>query len=236
MDELMTATLKPARRSAPAWLSSADADRRENVIAQYIGDGEILDLGIVDSRRDVESTESRLTRFATGLHEFIRSRNPNVLGVDIDEEGINRLKERGYDVVCEDVETMNLDRSFDTIVAGEIIEHLPNAGLALRNLRKHLKPDGRLILSTCNPFYSRQHWKIWRNGDVQVHDEHTAWFDPHTLARSLNMAGYEVERLVWLQKRRGLSALKNWASFARRYFSPNFLLVAKHADAPSRNV
>jgi len=149
-----------------------------------------------------------------------------VTGVDIDEEGVEILRRRGYDVLCRNIEDMDLGRTFDLIVAGEIIEHLPNPGLAMSNLRRHLNPGGSLILSTCNPFYARQHLKIWRSGDVQVHDEHTAWFDPHTISRLLRMSGLDVQRLVWLQKRRGLSAWKNWRAKLRPYFSPNFLVVA----------
>jgi SAM-dependent methyltransferase len=210
----------------PTLLRNAEVAFREDIIDQYLDCGDVLDVGVVDSRRGVETTVSRLEQFSTSLHEHIRRRNPRVTGVDIDEEGVEILRRRGYDVLCRNIEDMELGRTFDLIVAGEIIEHLPNAGLAMSNLRRHLNPGGHLILSTCNPFYGRQHLKIWQSGDVQVHDEHTAWFDPHTISRLLGMSGYEMRRLVWLQKRRGLSAWKNWRAKLRPYFSPNFLVVA----------
>jgi 2-polyprenyl-3-methyl-5-hydroxy-6-metoxy-1,4-benzoquinol methylase len=181
------------------WLVNAESARREDVIDRYIAAGDVLDLGVVDSRR-----------------------------------GVELLRERGYDVLCADVETMDLGRQFDTIIAGEIIEHLPNAGRSLSNLRRHLKPGGHIVLSTCNPFYARQHLKIWRSGDVQVHDEHTAWFDPHTLNRVLTMSGFRTVQLAWLRKRRGLSAVKNWQAWLRPYFSPNFLMAATHASVAAR--
>jgi SAM-dependent methyltransferase len=54
----------------------------------------------------------------------------------------------------------NLDRffpeeSFDSIIAGELIEHLENPYAFLRGCKKVLKPSGLLILSTPTPFY----WK-----------------------------------------------------------------------------
>lgn len=209
------------------WIRQACCARREDIIDQYVAQGDVLDLGVVDSRRGKQSTVSRLERFGSGLHEHIRRRNRGVLGVDIDREGVELLNARGYNMVCADVETMALGRTFDTIVAGEIIEHLGNPVASLRNLRRHLKPQGHLLLSTCNPFYSRQQWKIWRYGNVQVHDEHTAWFDPHTLARTLSLAGYRVTRLAWLrEKRRGWGRLRQWPALLRPYFSPNFLIVA----------
>lgn len=209
------------------WLQETEVvAHREVVIDEYVTQGQVLDLGVVDSRRQVAPTPQRLEQFATGLHEHLRGLNHNVMGVDIDEEGVELLQKRGYNVVSADVETMDLGRQFDAIVAGEIIEHLPNPGRALVCLRKHLKPTGRLLLTTCNPFYVKQFWKIVRYDDVQVHEEHTAWFDPHTLGHLLNMAGYEVERLCWVRGKPRHGWWKVWPNKLRRYFNPTFLMVA----------
>ena len=40
--------------------------------------------------------------------------------------------------------------SFDVVVAGEIIEHVPNPDLLLREIRRALRPGGTLIVSTPN--------------------------------------------------------------------------------------
>lgn len=43
------------------------------------------------------------------------------------------------------------DNSFDSIVAGEIIEHIPNLDAFMKEVHRILKPNGRFILSTPNP-------------------------------------------------------------------------------------
>ncbi len=203
------------------------AANREDVIAQYVSAGSVLDLGVVDSRRTHAPTGQRLAGFATSLHQRIRLLNPNVLGVDVDAEGIGILQRRGYNVLCADVETMALDRRFDTIVAGEIIEHLGNPRRALVSMRDHLKPSGRLILTTCNPFYINNFWKILKYNDIQVHEEHTAWFDPHTLGRLLNLSGFEVLRLCWIKAKRLHGRWRVLPARLRTYFHSNFLMVAR---------
>jgi len=45
------------------------------------------------------------------------------------------------------------DDEFDTVVAGEVIEHVEEPLKFLRNCRRLLKPGGRLVLSTINPFF-----------------------------------------------------------------------------------
>ena len=200
---------------------------REEVIAEYVAGATVLDLGVVDSRRALEPTAQRLGEFSTSLHEHIRRLSPRTVGVDIDAKGIEILRQRGYDVVCADVETMNLNRRFDTIVAGEIIEHLRNPGRALDTIRKHLNPSGRLILTTCNPFYINQVWKILKYNQVQVHEEHTAWFDPYTLGRLLARSGFEVLRLCWLRNKRRHGRWRVLPARLRSYFHSNFLIVAR---------
>src|SRR5204862_5621770 len=100
-------------------------------------------------------------------------RNKDTLGIDIDAEGVEVLKGLGYQAAVGNVETMDLGKQFDTIVAGELIEHLENPGLFLRNMRRHMKTNGTLIISTPNPFYQGQSWKILRYGRPMVHEEHT---------------------------------------------------------------
>lgn len=215
------------------WLRFAEVvTSREEVVRGYVADGDVLDLGVVDSRRSVESTEQRLTRFSTSLHESIRAVNPRLLGIDIDAEGVAVLRARGHNVVCADVETMQLSQQFDVIMNGELIEHLANPGRALDSLRAHLKPHGRLILSTCNPFYIGQLWKIARYNDVQVHNEHTCWFDPHTLGQLLVRHGIRVERMYWIRQRRCHGQVKQWPTRWRRYLNPNFLMIAARQPSP----
>lgn len=208
-------------------------DRRINdrfaVIAPLVRAGEVLDLGIVNARPERGSSTVRLEHSADALFRRIAQANPNVVGVDIDAEGIEVLKEQGYDVHCADVETMDLGRQFDTIVAGELIEHLENPGLCLRNIRRHLKPEGQLVLTTPNPFYKAQSWKIWRYGRPSVHEDHMNWQDPATLMQLLMRTGFEQTAGYWIQHRRKLH--KCWPQFLRSYFSHSFLVVATPAKS-----
>ena len=114
----------------------------------------MLDLGVVDARVSRGNAEQRFDRSGKILFFQLAEINPNIVGLDLDEEGVEALKKRGYNAVCGDVHKVDLDRKFDTIIAGEIIEHLDNPGQFLRNMFRHLKPGGRLVVSTPNPFYA----------------------------------------------------------------------------------
>ena len=204
---------------------------RMSLIGKYVSTGDVLDLGCVDARPSREDSKSRLDRKPDVLFRCITNVNPGTLGIDIDEEGVRVLQELGYNVQCADVETMDLGRQFDAIVAGEIIEHLENPGVFLRNLKLHLKPGGTLIVSTPNPFYTGQTWKIWRYGSPQVHEDHMGWQDPTTLNQLLVRTGFDPVDGCWIQPHSKL--FKTWKRLFRPYFAHSFLIVAKHAQAPT---
>src|SRR5947199_10185834 len=99
------------------------------IIEKYIRGVAVMDLGCVDSRKARHDAQARFEYKANLLHKRIAEANRDVLGIDIDPEGAEVLNKQGYHVVVADVETMDLgSEKFDTIVAGEIIEHLENPG------------------------------------------------------------------------------------------------------------
>ncbi|MFZ0954510.1 MAG: class I SAM-dependent methyltransferase [Candidatus Sulfotelmatobacter sp.] len=127
------------------------------------------------------------------LHGLLCKRFPDTVGLDIRPDLVEQLRELGFaNVNLGNAETFNLGREFDTIVAGDIIEHLSNPGAFLARAKKHLAPGGRLIITTPYPFcllgmgyalvkYPRTTWNL----------EHTHWVCPQTLKEACRRAGLQ---------------------------------------------
>jgi SAM-dependent methyltransferase len=182
---------------------------------------DVMDVGCTGIRAD-----GRIPEPATGLHQAIRQVSRSLLGVDVDPVGVKNLNDAGYRAVCADITAISIPEAFDLIVAGEIIEHLLNPGAALENLGRHLKKDGRLVLTTPNPFHYRQQSRILRKGRIKVHAEHTSWYDPVTLRALLSKTGFEIEQGAWIYSRHRSSFLGFLGKW-RKYWNPNFLVVAR---------
>ncbi len=88
---------------------------------------------------------------------------------------------------------MDLDRKFDTIVAGEVIEHLSNPGKFLESCKKHLKPNGRLIITTPYPFALMNIvYAILKFPKTCSNPEHTQWFCLSNLRELARRYNYRI--------------------------------------------
>ncbi|OGP75344.1 MAG: hypothetical protein A2W09_07235 [Deltaproteobacteria bacterium RBG_16_50_11] len=130
------------------------------------------------------------------VHKALCGVASDCIGMDIDEEGVLFLKEKGYKVFVGNAENFNLERRFDVIVAGEIIEHLGNVSNFIECAKSHLNPSGVLVLSTPNPW----HWRFILKGlfscNVKPNPEHACWFCLPTITQLLsrhNMAVREIK-------------------------------------------
>ena len=174
--------------------SNGDSERiivhnpRIDIILEEIDSADdILDIGCVQHSAKKEN------RGDHWLHGELQDYANSVIGLDYLEEEVKKLDEKGYNVVCANAEDFDLGRTFDTIVAGELIEHLSNPGQFLDCVYEHLRPGGRLLLTTPNPWYIRRFFEALLLGEVHVNPEHTCWFDERTLTEILSRQGLRLK-------------------------------------------
>jgi SAM-dependent methyltransferase len=77
-----------------------------------------------------------------------------VVGVDVDREALEQAAALGIEPLWADAgEPLPLeDESFDVVVAGELLEHLPLPEPTVAEARRVLRPGGRLVGSVPNAF------------------------------------------------------------------------------------
>jgi ubiquinone/menaquinone biosynthesis C-methylase UbiE len=85
-----------------------------------------------------------------GLH-MLSATAARVIGIDYDWQTLSRIRIEASPLVQGDAARLPLrTASIDQVVSFETLEHVPDAMALVRELRRVLKPGGRLVLSTPN--------------------------------------------------------------------------------------
>lgn len=140
--------------------------------------------------------EEKIALARNGLHQLV-SKISDCVGVDIDRTTVEQLESAGIfnNILVgnvEHLEDLSQDLApFDVVLAGDIIEHLSNPGKMLDGIKKRLKPNGRLIVSTPNsmglPGFLR-----YLLGKYHEAEQHVVSFNALTLTQLLKRHDYEV--------------------------------------------
>lgn len=149
---------------------------------------DVLDVGCGDGRT---------------LGTWIAPRAKSYIGVDISKPAIALAKEAGLDArLIEDAGELGLpDQSVDVVTCVEVLEHLFSPQLAVREIRRVLRPGGVVLFSVPNAAYWRRRADMallgrWNplGDDLSIEQP---WRDPHirfytttNLAQLLRSEGY----------------------------------------------
>lgn len=122
--------------------------------------------------KEYQDTNIRLLDLGCGIGltlSIVSQVFPNSVGCDIDRDAIKAtkaiLKEVGVKipVILYDGKLLPFkDNSFDIVISIEVIEHAENPDLMLKEIRRILKPDGILHITTANKWWPREpHFKLF---------------------------------------------------------------------------
>lgn len=183
---------------------------------------DVLDCGCIG---DVAETAAEAKQ---GSHEQIARRAKYCLGIDIWGQEVEKRKAMGYNVMHGNVETMSLGRSFDIVVAADLIEHIANPGLFLNRAHEHLRDEGLLCIVTPNAHSLNTSMKAFLGVRVAVHPEHTCWYDPVTLRQLLRRHGFQPREEYWQDY--GRKGLVRIAVRLRPNLAAHYVVIAEKEE------
>ena len=139
------------------------------------------------------------------LHFELEKIATEVYGFDFDEGGLDILRENGtqnlFQADLENLADVKLEKTFDIIIAGEMIEHLNNPGLFLDGIKRFMSGSTKLVITTINA-YSAMRFAIYglkgKGGYAEpVHPDHVIYYSYSTLNVLLKRYGLNVENFMF---------------------------------------
>lgn len=205
---------------------------RISLIAKMIKGRSTLHFGCVDHLPLIEDK----VKNGTWLHEILTRESSECLGIDNNEEGIKYLEDKlgcdnvmAIDIIKDQAPKKLLEKKWEYVVMGEIIEHLDNPVLFLQSIREKINCE-RIIITVPNAFSFNNVKNIFKNVEL-INSDHRFWFTPYTISKVLSEAGFEVEEFHFCN---GYPFKKSRKRFFKRYLlksypalNSNLLAVAK---------
>jgi len=208
--------------------------RNDEILSQihsHVKNKKVLDVGCIEHRLENKNKDR------IWVHDFLRNTCKEVTGIDIVKEDIIKLRKEGYNVYYSNAETFKLNKKFEVIFAGELIEHLSNPGLFLNKCKDHLEKDGILIITTPNAFSLKRIFNIILKytNDPSVNKEHTCWFSPKVLKELLlryNFLIFDIKYANYPQIRPKIfQRVTNFLCiFFRKKFKETIIIFAKKSN------
>jgi SAM-dependent methyltransferase len=138
---------------------------------------------------------------APGLR-YLAARGVAAVGLDVAPAALREARALlpASRLVCADLSAGLPLRAgrFDLVILREVIEHIVDVDLLLRECRRALRPGGALVLTTPNLWDARRPvfrllGRVW-SGDADP--THVSLFDPPGLRRALAAAGFAEARVA----------------------------------------
>lgn len=125
-------------------------------------------------------------------HRLLKDRAADIYGIDMvyDEAALPTGDRHKYQKAT--AEDFRLDKKFDVIFAGDLIEHLVNPGLFLANAEKHLALGGRLIITTPNAFNLFAIAGKLTRPEPPTNSDHTFYFNRRTIETLFRKCGWSI--------------------------------------------
>lgn len=172
-------------------------ETRPDIIMDIVRGKNVIHLGCTDH---ISLIDEKI-KTGTFFHMQLMEAAAKCLGVDINAEAVEYLKERGFDnILCGDITEPGIAEitrgNWDYIVLGEVIEHVDNPVAFLKAISANYKQNvRRLIITAPNTLCLQNVFNAYTHGIEAINADHKYGFTPYTLCNAAYKAGLVPENM-----------------------------------------
>ena len=136
----------------------------------------------------------RVLDVGCGLGDLLAAVKPRRgLGIDLSNGMVSMAKQRHPDLefLVADVEELNVTEKFDVIILSDVVGHLLDVEIALKNLRQCCTPNTRVIIAYYNFLWEPVlHFAEWVH--LKMPQQQQNWLSPQDLTNLLELGEYQL--------------------------------------------
>lgn len=184
---------------------------RQELIIQFIKNKKVMHLGCCDHKSIIKGK----IKDGSWMHQKITENAFECLGIDIEKDTVEYVRsEFKYEnIIYGDITDKKKikeveNNKFDIMIMGEILEHVDNPVLFLKQIRENYKNNISQILITVPNAFSYRNMKSIKKHQEVINSDHRYWFTPYTLAKIVTLAGYKVDEFFFTDEMKNKIGLK----------------------------
>jgi len=189
---------------------------RIELILNFCRGKDVLDIGAGEHDISLYSKEG----WEHGLISDVAKRT---VAAELLPELCEYYNKQGFDFRCIDATSDSyLGEKFDFVFIGDVIEHVNDPVALLKFAKRHLKKEGRILITTPNPFAPRFRWRriTTKRKYVIANLEHVSWISLSNIHEISTRANLEMAALYWpLASKPNKYYLKNMQILAKKLLS-----------------
>lgn len=200
----------------------------EKWIDEKVADRKVLEIGGIGDYENYEKTD-----FKEWRHKRIKQIAKELIGGDIEKDGIKFVNSRGFNFKYFDIENTDITANtgkFERILLLDVIEHLNNIGNGLENIKKYMDDTSEFIISTPNPMALNNIARTLIGKRINTLEDHTVWMDEINFQQFAKRYGFEISEIQYFTfnpNRGGKQMFMNLLGKINKYFHQNFVVVLK---------
>lgn len=141
------------------------------------------------------------------LHKRLVDASKKCVGIDIDKEAVNYVKEEigikevyNLDITNKDqIPDEILQEHWDYIILGEVLEHVNNPVYFLQKMKENFASNAKYIVVTVPNAWDLINIQLLRKNTEFINSDHRYWFTPYTLAKVGTESGLKCESFQYVQ-------------------------------------
>jgi hypothetical protein len=182
------------------------------LLAKLVAGKKVVHFGCVDHLPLLEQRRKE----GIWLHEVLAGTCTDLVGVDINEQGVQYMKDAGFETYNSNVVTEHppaeiVTKKWDYIVAGEVLEHIDDPVMFLKAIREKYGACTERIIITVPNALSYTNFRFALRNIEMINSDHRFWFTPFTLLKVATQAGIVVEDFdLCVDNEPGFFSVKRW--------------------------